>query len=205
MKLNRDKFFPHVRQHVFANVLTQSQVDGINSILDAWEARPDLTDDRWLAYMLATTKWETASTMQPVEEYGKGRGHSYGAPTGPWHQAYDGRGDVQLTWESNYRHATLRLRELGVIGPDVDLEKNPELAMRPDIAAAVMFYGMTEGWFTRHKLADYFNDRSDWTHARQIVNGMDHAANIAWLGQSFMTALQIARVPSVVNGQPAAG
>lgn len=79
MTIDRDRFFGLARGNPFSGRMTQDQVDGCNAILDGWEARPDFTDRRWLAYMLATAKWETAHTMQPIEEYGKGRGHSYGA------------------------------------------------------------------------------------------------------------------------------
>ena len=79
--IDRDKFFGRVRVMPFGGALHQGQVDGCNAILDAWEARPAFTDLRWLAYMLATAKWETAHTMQPIEEIGKGRGRPYGVPT----------------------------------------------------------------------------------------------------------------------------
>lgn len=187
--IDRKKFFDGVRAHPFNGYMNQGQVDGLNSLLAEWE-KLKFTDLRWLAYDLATTKWETASTMQPIEEYGKGYGHAYGRPTGPWHQVYDGRGDVQLTWEQNYAHATKRLRELGVIGNDIDLERNPELAMRPDIAAAILFYGTIEGWFTGAKLVNFFNNTTtDWYNARTIVNGHDRAGEIMLLAKSFYADL----------------
>ncbi len=36
--------------------------------------------------------------MQPIEEYGRGKGRKYGAPAGPYGKIYFGRGYVQLTW-----------------------------------------------------------------------------------------------------------
>jgi hypothetical protein len=60
LALDRDRFFAHVRLDPFGGSLTPGQVDGLNAILDAWEKRPDFTDLRWLAYLLATAKWETA-------------------------------------------------------------------------------------------------------------------------------------------------
>lgn len=159
-------------------------------LLDAAEKRNPAIDPRWIAYMLATALWETGFTLAPIAEYGHGRGHAYGVPAGPWHQAYYGRGDVQLTWEGNYRHATARLRAAGVIGPDINLERNPDFALRPDIAAAVMVLGMTEGWFTGRKLADYFSDRfDDPVHARRIINGLDRAETIAGFYREFLHAL----------------
>lgn len=182
--IDRAKFFEGIRNGPFPGKLTPDQVRGTNALLDVIEKH--VTDKRFKAYMFATIYHETAHTMLPIEEYGHGRGHKYGSPTGPWHAVYDGRGDVQLTWEENYIHATNRLRELGVIGDDIDLNKNPNLAMRPDIAAAIMIYGMIEGWFTKHKLADYFNDKvTDWKGARRIINGNDRAALIAGYAEQF--------------------
>src|SRR5689334_14433111 len=96
--IDRDKFFGRVRVNPFGGRLSQQQVDGCNAVLDGWESRPDFTDRRWLAYMLATAKWETANTMKPVEEIGKGRGRAYGVPKANG-QIYYGRGYVQLTWD----------------------------------------------------------------------------------------------------------
>ena len=77
--INRKTFFYDVRVKLFGGRLDQRQVDGMNAILDEWEKR-DLTDLRWLAYALATAFWETAHTMWPIEEWGKGQGHPYGVP-----------------------------------------------------------------------------------------------------------------------------
>lgn len=188
--MNRSVFFDSVRAAPFKGRLTQRQTDGLTALLDACDKVSPPLDLRFEAYMLATAFHETARTMQPIEEYGKGRGRAYGHPAGPWHQVYDGRGDVQLTWERNYAHATQRLRALGVIGADVDLERDPDLAMRPDIAAAIMIHGMLEGWFTGKKLADYFTTKvSDWGNARRIINGTDCALKIAIYGKNFYAAL----------------
>ena len=118
MQINRPFFYNVVRQRPFPGMLTGSQVLGVEAIIGCWEAS-GLTDMRWLAYCLATTFHETARTMQPIEEYGKGRGLAYGVPAGPWHLVYDGRGDVQLTWLDNYRKASAQLKARGF---DVDLE-----------------------------------------------------------------------------------
>jgi putative chitinase len=139
--IDRDKFFGRARVHPFGGTLSQHQVDGCTAILSAWEARPDLTDLRWLAYMLATTKWETDHTMQPVEEYGKGEGLPYGVPTQDGRVFY-GRGYVQLTWATNYaRMAALT----GAV-----LVHHPELALDPKIAALIRLAsrgsGRDDGW-----------------------------------------------------------
>lgn len=187
--MNRKPFFDAVRSNLFGGVLDQSQVDGHNAILDVWEADWADGDLRWLAYMLATTYHETARTMQPIEEYGKGRGHPYGKRLKMSGVAYNdtenlfyGRGDVQLTWYENYEKAGKKLGQ--------DFINHPELVMRPDNSAAIMFNGMTEGWFTGKKLADYFNqDAADWVNARRIINGLDKAELIASYGRKYFDAL----------------
>ena len=188
--MDPSKFFDTIRQTLFHGSLTPPQVSGCNTILDAWANHAPGSDPRFVAYSLGTTYHECGDTMQPIEEYGKGRGRAYGHPAGPWHLIYDGRGDVQLTWERNYAFATKRLRALGVIGSMDDLERTPELAMRPDIAAAVMIFGMIEGWFTGRKLSDFFvGTRSDWVDARTIINGHDRAALVAGYALHFYAGL----------------
>lgn len=198
--IDRDRFFPAARAGAFGGRLTQQQVDGINAILDAWEKR-GRTDLRHIAYMLATAKWETAGTMQPIGEYG---GKAY------LHRMYDlngdrpevarqlgnlepgdgvryaGRGYVQLTGRRNYR----------VMGEllSVPLEQEPDLALEPEIAACIMFEGMERGSFTGKKLSDYFNERDcDWINARRIINGTDRASRIADIARAFNVALDGAR------------
>ena len=137
--------------------------------------------------MLATDFHETATTMQPIEEYGKGRGKPYGK-AGKHGQSQHGRGLVQLTWDANYERAE---RELGLNGA---LLKDFALAMRPDIAVAIMFTGMEEGWFTGKKLADYITRaKADYQGARRIINGTDRAAQIALYARQFEAALTVAR------------
>lgn len=194
--IDRKRFFAGVRSGPFPGKLTQDQVGGMTAILDEWERR-GLTDLRWLAYMLATAFHETVFTMQPIKERG---GAAYfkrmydvqGARpalarrhgnVNPGDGArYCGRGYVQLTWRANYRTMGKLLGH--------PLEAEPDLAMRPDIAAAIMFEGMIRGSFTSKKLADYFaGDRADWINARRIINGTDRAQAIAGYGKQFLADL----------------
>lgn len=190
--MDRTIFFNEIRQAPFGGRLSNDQVAGVEAMLDGWEHFGP-HDQRWAAYALATAYHETAGTMRPIREIGRGKGRSYGAPTGPYKQAYYGRGLVQLTWERNYRDATARLRARGVIGSAADLARTPDLAMRPDIAVAILIHGMVEGWFTGRKLGDYFRgSRSDWVDARTIINGHDRARLIASYGMQFYHALDAA-------------
>lgn len=181
-------FFDHVRRHFGA--LSQSQVDGFMAILIASQSAPM----RHRAYMLATAWHEVAKTMQPIREFGLGKGKKYGLPTGPYMQTYYGRGLVQLTWLDNYAKATRRLREMDLIGPDVDLVKNPDLALDPKIAVHILVVGMSEGWFTGKRLGDF----TSYVSMRAVVNGSDKAALIAGHAEVFEDAL-IALAATVVD------
>lgn len=179
-------FFYLVRIKLFGGRLDQRQVDGMNAILAEW-AKRELADLRWLAYMFATVFWETAHTMWPIEEWGKGEGHPYGVPDANGH-AYYGRGFVQLTWKSNYATMTKLL--------GIDLVSHPEWALQLPTATQILFEGMLRaeskvGDFTGLALDDCFNATTEnWNHARAIINGTDHAAAIADLGKTFLGALQ---------------
>ncbi len=75
--------------------------------------------------MLATAYWETAQTMEPIEEYGKGAGRPYGEPDPATEQTYYGRGYVQLTWLPNYEKASKEIYDIEFDAGGVDLVNNP--------------------------------------------------------------------------------
>lgn len=178
--MNRAKFFSSVRASLFGGKLEQHEVEGCEAVINAFEAA-GLTNPNWLAYMLATVFHECAGKMQPIEEYGKGKGREYGKPVGPFKQVYYGRGFVQLTWLDNYKRAE---DELGQ--PFVE---HPELALDQKHAADIMIKGMTQGWFTGKRLAQYFNSKNDPVEARRIINGTDKAKLIAGYHAKFLTAI----------------
>lgn len=188
---SRAVFFGELRKTLFKNGFTQSQVDGINSLLDVLENSKIGVNHA--AYMLATAYHETARTMQPIEEYGKGKGRDYGrrlkmnrTPYSTSLPIYYGRGYVQLTWYENYDKAGKKLA--------LDLLQKPELALVPEHAAAIMIYGMAEGWFTGKKLTDYIGDyTANYTAARRIINGTDKAGKIATEAAAFELALRRAK------------
>jgi hypothetical protein len=133
-----------------------------------------------LAYVLATAYWETANTMEPVEEafWMSDAWRAKNLRYYPWH----GRGYVQLTWERNYLRAGKAL--------DVDLISDPDLARDPQIAAPILVTGMVEGWFTGKRLDQYITlQKSDYVGARRIVNGTDRAAQIADIARRYEAAL----------------
>ena len=186
------EFYVAVRP-MFGGHLTQSQVDGIQAILKA-TTDAGITDDRKTAYILATVFHETAKTMQPIAEFGKGAGHDYGkklkmgggpgkrVPYTTPDELYYGRGYVQLTWYENYESMGKLL--------NIDLLDNPDLALQPAVAAAIMIKGMTKGLFTGVGLDKYFTDKlTDWVNARKIINGLDMAKTIAGYAQTFYKGL----------------
>ena len=155
----------------------------------------------YCAYALATAYHETAHTMQPVKEYGgpryyfrmydpQGSRPALARKNGNMNPGdgvkFCGRGYVQLTWRNNYA----KFGQL--IGQP--LEANPDLAMKPDIAAKIMRIGMERGLFTGKGFKDYLPetgkaDRPQFTNARRIINGLDKASLIAGYALEFQEAL----------------
>lgn len=191
--MNNQSFYSEISGSLFNNRLTASQIEGVDFKLRAF-GRYNITDNRWQAYMLATSYYETARTMQPIEERGKGAGRPYGKKykqdgTVYAHPncIYFGRGDVQLTWYENYERMG---RLLGI-----PLLENPELALQPDISARIMIEGMTRGIsnrgdFTGVSLENYFNSfKSDPVNARRVINGLDKAEMIAEYYEGFLRAI----------------
>ncbi len=127
---------------------------------------------------------------------------TYVDDTGDEH-AYFGRGYVQLTWWSNY--ATTG----AAIGRGLDLLLDPELVKQPEVAYAIMAHGMRtgDGFANRRTFAQYFSaTKSNYVGARAMVNGSDHAANIATIAQMFEAILMASRplrlVPASVPFAP---
>lgn len=203
-------FFDYVRRAPFGNRLSQSQVDGIGTILAAWQAQCPGGDDRWLAYILATAFHETGSKMQPVREgFAKTdvqarrvvAARSYGKPDPVTGEVYYGRGHVQLTWPVNYK-------TLGrVLGQP--LYEHPDLALDPTISAHILVEGMIRGAsgkgdFTGKSLENYFSSgKDDPEGARHIINGTDKASLIAGYHRNFLDSIAAARAAAKVKAPPA--
>lgn len=203
--INKKLFYDTVRRDLFGGKLSQSQVQGLDTILNAYESEFSHIGFDCLAYVLATTFHETARTMQPIEEYGKGAKKDYGKfafdklgwkhgwKMGDGHgkrkayykplNLYYGRGFVQLTWYENYEKAG------DVLG--IDLLNNPSLALDLEIATKILFHGMIDGWFTTRKLSQFISkSKIDFFNARQIINGKDKALTIEGYAKKFRAALK---------------
>lgn len=197
-RTNNQIFFNEIAKTLFNRQLTSSQKAGIRQKLKAFD-KYDITDNRWRAYMLATSYHETGRTMQPVEEIGKGAGKPYGKKIkydgtrySTPDRIYYGRGDVQLTWYENYEMMGRLL--------NMPLLNQPELALKPEISARIMIEGMTRGIsnrgdFTGVSLESFFNNRRDDPfNARRIVNGLDQADIIAGYYFKFLEAIEMAEL-----------
>jgi hypothetical protein len=185
MVIDHTAFFNGYREQY--GRLSQQVVSGLELLGRNMEADRALKDLQWAAYMLATVKHECADTWQPILERGPrsyfdkyetgtpiGRRLGNTQPGDGW--KYRGRGYVQITGRANYARMTQVLR----LGPDADLVRDPDQALRPAIAYRIMSVGMTEGLFTGKKLGDCIRDGScDYRNARRIINGLDRCALIA--------------------------
>lgn len=210
--LDRKAFFAALRRKdsgLFGTSLNQSQVDGMNGILDAFAEVGDGFRDT-LAYALATAYWETGRRMIPVregfaktdagarravEKLAAKRGPKsavarYARPAGPHGHVYYGRGHVQLTWLENYAASSA--------DAGVDLVKNPDAMLDPKISARVLIKGIMDGRWNgkgqgiRHYAeadGDQDMDHDDLVAARRTVNVQDKAAEIAGYAKAFEAAL----------------
>lgn len=173
--------------------LNDSQKEGYNAIISSCTDY-EITDKRMIAYILATAWHETAQTMQPIEEYGKGKGHPYGSKIKQSGQTYEtpdfiyyGRGYTQNTWYENYQmlsnQSTAKLNGW-------DFLNHPELLLqeRPSLWATI--HCMYKGLYTGVGLPKYFNDTTtDYINARKIINGLDSAEKIAGYAEDFFNMI----------------
>jgi putative chitinase len=193
--INRIAFFNRLRTHNLYTKLNQGHVDGFNAILDEWECNPLNTDLRQLAYILGTIYHEVDKTMQPIEEYGKGRGKDYGKKlkygNGPGKRIpyvrpdhlYYGRGLTQNTWYEIYQKLSQSAKAKAM---GWDFLNNPSLLLTLKPSAWASIYAMTTGLYTGKKLSNYFNLKvCNWKEARRIVNGLDKASLIAVYAKKF--------------------
>lgn len=200
--IDRAAFYASVRKSLFGGRLSQSQVDGMNDLLEAWEVA-GFTDLRWLAYIFGGVYAEVGKRMVPVREgfastdagaraavaklYASGRiSRNYALPVGG--VSYYGRGRIQNTHYDNYLKLQNRF--------GYPFVKQPDLLLASKIDAIVTVRGHAEGIWTGKKLGDYFTPtRADWTNARRIVNGTDRAGEIAGYAKKFHEALVAADKP----------
>lgn len=162
-----------------------------------------LTRENQFAYMLATAERESHLGNLMTEKSGSGGPEAYfdrkygpntdkGQELGNTEEGdgarYRGRGLVQITGRTNYTDWTNRLNRAGVLhnGQAPDLVNQPEQAADPQLAARIAAGGMKTGSFTGRSLERYVNEnQSDYRNARRVINGLDHADEIADRARAF--------------------
>lgn len=200
-------FYGAIRPMFTGKKLSQSQVNGIEGLLVAFDAVGDRDIDT-LAYGLATAFHETGERMVPVregfassdararkavEDLAKKRGPDsavarYSKPAGPYGHVYYGRGHVQLTWLENYQKASS--------SAGVDLVKDPDAMLDPVISGRILFVGLITGqWGGGKGISSYEGDDdflsdAEAEQARRLVNGKDKAVAIARYHRKFYDALK---------------
>lgn len=197
--IDRTKFYEIARRSLFGGSMSQSQVDGLENLLNVWEEFFGAGSLNELAYDLATAFHETATTMQPIKERGRRPyfnkyepgtriGKVLGNTVSGDGYRFRGEGHVQNTGRRNAAKATREINEQ--FGLDIDLVANPDHRGDPRISAISLFLGNRQGWWTGKKIGDYITStRADFRNARRIVNGMDKASQIAGYSKKFRAAL----------------
>lgn len=198
-----EEFFEEVTETLFYGSLPDFQKQ---PLIDQYEefVRRGWGDIRKLAYVMATTYWETGR-YKYNEEINKGAGRDYGVPLlmiRGKKEKFHGRGWVQLTWLRNY--AIMSVEATHAFGRPIDLVNNPNLVFEDgDINAFVTFEGMERGLFTGKSLSDYINESgADYHQARRVINGVDKAAKIASIAESFEHALRNVPVDGETEDEP---
>ena len=191
--INKREFFREYRNQFWR--LRQSQVEGLDFLLDKLGQDTRIKTLSQAAYILATIKHETAHTYLPIKEkrsdWSAEKKYNYKSRVGkrlgntrPGDGAkYIGRGYVQITGRRNYRALG------GIIGEDI--LSFPTRAMEPSLAYEILIIGMLRGIFTGHSLTMYVNEiDKDYTNARRVVNGTDAAWRIAKIANKFEKILK---------------
>jgi len=207
--IDREAFYDGLREFNRTHRLAQDpkklderSFEAMQDILDRWDTTDELTDTRWLAYIIATVFWETGGHLYPVREglcddakcalahlerLWKRRmvRQRYWDPDPNTGQSYYGRGQVQLTHLVNYWRVGSELERALATDQFEDFDdrlvSKPDLALTDYVSTATLIEGMVRGWFNAELgrgLGSYLNDdtRSDrvgYLEARRTVNGMD--------------------------------
>lgn len=214
--MDRAAFFKSVRSRtsgVFGGSLSTQQVQGTEAILDACQ-KYRVTDKHHVANILAQVFHETGGYMLPIKEtvmpshkdktpsdatvikrldtaYAKGQLKWVKTPY--WRDGWFGRGPIQTTHERNYQKVG---KAIGI-----DLVKDRNRILEPEIGAASAVVGMRDGLYTGKKLADFnfgkelaaVNEPGGQFGPRRIVNGVDGTdRKIAGYHRAFYAALTAA-------------
>ncbi|MBK7380728.1 MAG: hypothetical protein IPJ03_17360 [Ignavibacteriales bacterium] len=175
----------------------EQQKDGLKFLLNKLSLSKRIPLLRMRAYVLATVRFETAYTYEPITEYGSEK-YLKSKPYYP----YIGRGYIQLSWKSNYEKFGGAL--------NIDLVGNPKLANEPETAWKILEMGMTDNFgvqdpdFTNYTLEDFFKryqQFQDFYRARKIINPKDYDSYepIAQMAEGFVKCLSASEIEEANN------
>lgn len=225
MTYNQLLLFPAIRKYVPNLVhLTQNQVDGIRLLTEDIDRKCPGMSVQYAAYMMATVQRETGALFQPVREgftkdndhavaavtrlFEEGRiKHNYALPDPITGQNYYGRGVVQITSKDNYVKGDVmlkttypdvveKIKEHNLLG-EFSLVNDPDFALIPAVASALLIGGMLQGMYTGKKLSDFDNKGPNGSYAyigaRTIINGLNMCVQVASFATGWEKALTEAR------------
>jgi len=196
MKFDESKFFAAYRA-AFGPIPADKPyiISGLKRHLWGFETYYGWWDDLdQIANALAQVRRETAYSYTPVAEayylgdatkpnfYSGNTAHVRRIQENFRYYPFFGRGDIQLTWEENYRKMNTYLRkyfpeivaEVEVqFGKPFDLVKYPQLALHGKVSFATYTVGMHLGVFRPGKTLDRYITPTKVDHymAREVVNG----------------------------------
>lgn len=218
--INRKTLFAEMKGVV--GPWTAEKIAGVDALLDACDAE-GVTDNRHIAYILATPMIETGGSYEPITEnlnYAEAALNSkFGHRITPAQAALYGRNDKHpadqeaigniiyggIWGKTNLGNTQdgdgYRYRGRGLVQTTgrglytkFGFADNPDVVTDVKASASIMVKGMRDGTFTGKKFSDFFGDANDWVGARRIVNGTDRANDIARYAQKIVKALNKAEV-----------
>ena len=172
----------------------RENLDSRETAVEYW-----VTDNRQIAYILSTIKWECRFKNQA--ENWKWIWKKYWEIDSSTRQAYYGRWFIQLTWKKNYENYTQIIRNYWkdfkdndgniIKWRDIDLVNNPDIILKSnELAIFIAIHWMKNWTFTGKKLDDYINNEgTDFVGARAIVNKSDKANSFARDAQLYLNDL----------------
>jgi len=197
LAFDRTKFFNGTRG--ILGSLDQSQVDGLNEILDCVRADDKwFTDLRYVASFLGNVTIETAHHFKPIREFGgktyfnqyepgTPKGHALGNTEDGDGYFFRGAGYEQVTGRKNF---TLAAQLCGI-----DCVTNPELLLIPKNSYTVCARFSIEGLFTGRRLTQYITAKTtDYLNSRRVINGLNRAGEISHLSKDFELTLKDALI-----------
>lgn len=182
---------------IFGDFLSKTQIDGFNAIIDEFNTLK-ISDKRLVAYIMATSVFETTKKMLPKEETGtdeyfrqmydvSGERSAIAVRMGNTEIGdgikYKKRGIVQLLGKKAYQKFGDLIEE--------DLVNDPSLMLDLKISTRLLVEGMLKGWYTGVTLYNYITpSKTDYTNARRTVNGTDNAKRIALMAEQLELAIK---------------